>query len=86
MTRTKGVGVAVDGTDGVLRESRKALQSSPYQAIRQVGVEYREGMVVLSGNVRSFFHKQLAQEAVRLVPGSPEIQNDLVVLAFSEAA
>jgi osmotically-inducible protein OsmY len=42
-------------------------------------VETADGRVTLKGNVRSFFQKQMAQEAVRRVDGVERIDNLLEV-------
>jgi osmotically-inducible protein OsmY len=56
-----------------------ALTTSPYVTSRQVRVETADGRVVLKGNVRSFFQKQMAQEAIRRVDGVEAIDNLLEV-------
>lgn len=55
-------------------------------AIRRAGLttnniscECRQGRLTLTGCVPSFFEKQLAQEAVRAIPGVRRICNELVV-------
>jgi osmotically-inducible protein OsmY len=57
----------------------EALTTSPYVPNRQVRVETADGRVTLKGNVRSFFQKQMAQEAVRRVDGVERIDNLLEV-------
>jgi osmotically-inducible protein OsmY len=58
----------------------EALTSNPYVPNRrQVRVEAADGHVVLKGNVRSFFEKQMAQEAIRRVDGVQAIDNLLEV-------
>jgi osmotically-inducible protein OsmY len=44
-----------------------------------VSVEAADGRVVLKGNVRSFFQKQMAQEAIRRIDGVQRIENLLEV-------
>ncbi len=56
-----------------------ALVSSPYVPSRSVSVEAADGRVVLTGNVESFFQKQMAQEAIRRVDGVELIDNLLEV-------
>jgi osmotically-inducible protein OsmY len=56
-----------------------ALTTSPYVPSREVRVEAAGGRVVLKGNVRSFFQKQMAQEAIRRVDGVEAIDNLLEV-------
>jgi osmotically-inducible protein OsmY len=57
----------------------EALTTSPHVPGRQVRVEAADGHVVLTGNVRSFFQKQMAQEAIRRVDGVERIENLLEV-------
>jgi osmotically-inducible protein OsmY len=56
-----------------------ALSTNPYLPARQVQVEAEDGRVVLKGNVRSFFQKQMAQEAIRRIDGVQMIDNLLEV-------
>lgn len=56
-----------------------ALSRSPYLAGRNLRFETEEGRVTLRGVVRSYFQKQMAQEALRRVEGVDEIQNELEV-------
>ena len=73
--------------EAVARATRPALQEqvqgalsrSPYVTARDLRVETREGVVRLEGAVRSFFHKQMAQELIRRVDGVERIENCLQV-------
>lgn len=56
-----------------------ALSTNPYLPGRQVEVEANEGRVVLKGSVKSFFQKQMAQEAIRRIDGVETIDNLLEV-------
>ena len=56
-----------------------ALTMNPYVPSRHVQVEAVDGRVILKGNVRSFFQKQMAQEAIRRVDGVETIDNLLEV-------
>jgi osmotically-inducible protein OsmY len=58
----------------------EALTANPHlPSCRQVRVEAADGRVVLKGSVRSFFEKQMAQEAVRRIDGVQKIDNLLEV-------
>ena len=58
----------------------EALTTNPHvPSRRQVRVEAADGHVVLKGSVRSFFEKQMAQEAVRRIDGVQMIDNLLEV-------
>ncbi len=56
-----------------------ALERNPYLARRSLRFETTEGRVTLRGVVRSYFQKQMAQEALRHVDGVEEIANELEV-------
>lgn len=58
-----------------------ALAANPYVARRKLRFEASEGRITLRGVVRSYFQKQMAQEALRLVEGIDEIHNELEVMA-----
>lgn len=56
-----------------------ALTTNPHVPSHLVMVEAEEGRIVLKGSVKSFFQKQMAQEAVRRVDGVEQIDNLLQV-------
>ncbi len=58
---------------------RSALQQSPHFFARNLSVESSEGRVTLRGVVRTYYHKQMAQEALRGVDGVDQIENQLEV-------
>jgi hypothetical protein len=53
----------------VQRRARTALDSSPICELRELQVTQQNGTLLISGVVSSFYHKQLAQEALRVVCG-----------------
>lgn len=55
------------------------LKANPYFSGRSLRFETESGRVTLRGVVRSYFQKQMAQEALRHVEGIDEIQNELEV-------
>jgi osmotically-inducible protein OsmY len=58
----------------------EALTTNPHLTNRRhVRIEAADGHVVLKGNVRSFFEKQMAQEAIRRIDGVQMIDNRLEV-------
>ncbi len=57
-----------------------ALEANPYLARRNLRFEAEQGSVTLRGVVRSYFQKQMAQEALRCVDGVDEIRNELEVM------
>jgi osmotically-inducible protein OsmY len=56
-----------------------ALERNPYFAGRNLFFEAAEGRVTLKGVVRSYFQKQMAQEAIRHLDGVNEVFNELQV-------
>jgi osmotically-inducible protein OsmY len=71
--------------DQVLTEQRlqeriySALTSNPYLPGKRVDCRTDQGQVTLSGNVSSYFQKQMAQEAIRRLDGVQQIENLLEV-------
>ena len=56
-----------------------AIQTNPHVSGRTLRFETDGGRVVLQGAVRTYFQKQMAQEAVRRVEGVQEVDNGLEV-------
>ena len=56
-----------------------ALEESAHLRGRRLRFEAERGRVTLRGVVRSYFQKQMAQEAIRNVDGVDEIANELEV-------
>jgi osmotically-inducible protein OsmY len=63
----------------LLDQVHGALRRSPYVSTNEMRVEESDGVVRLEGAVRSFFHKQMAQELIRRVDGVERIENCLQV-------
>jgi len=55
--------------DVVAEAAKDRLQRSPYPTVRSVTCECDGGVLLLQGRLPSFYHKQLAQEAVAGLPG-----------------
>jgi osmotically-inducible protein OsmY len=55
------------------------IEKNPYLKSRNLRFETHEGRVVLRGIVHSYYHKQMAQEALRRVQGVDRIENHLEV-------
>ncbi|HEX3997340.1 MAG TPA: BON domain-containing protein [Pirellulales bacterium] len=68
------------GASDLRTAAQAALTDGPIAALRGVRVEQAGNSLLLSGMVTSFYHKQLAQEQVRLAVGDVEIVNSIVVL------
>jgi hypothetical protein len=59
------------------------LTASAYSALRTLTCDSHEGVLAIRGRVSTFFIKQMAQTAVRDVPGVEEINNLVHVIALS---
>lgn len=65
--------------ESVQSRAQSALSNSPIFDLRGLRVEEVEGGLLLSGSVSSYYHKQLAQEAVRAVALGVPIMNSIRV-------
>ena len=64
------------------QEARRVLLGNPHlPANYRLDVRETGGGLRLSGKVDSFFHKQMAQESLRDLPGVNQIENLLEVLS-----
>ena len=61
-------------------QAQAILATNPYLTQQQLKLEARRGRVVLRGIVKSFFQKQMAQEALKKVEGIEQIENELEVI------
>lgn len=64
----------------VTEHARARLRHSPYAPVRRVSCAYDAGVLVLRGQLRTFFHKQLAQEAVTKLDGVRQVRNEIEVV------
>ncbi len=60
-------------------KAQSALADCAVAALRDLQVEHVGDALLLRGVVSSFYHKQLAQEVVRLVVGDVALVNDIAV-------
>lgn len=70
----------VHGAELLHQKIHFSLSNSPFIRGRDVTFAIDESEVVLSGQVRSYFQKQMAQESLRGIDGVGRIRNDLVVV------
>lgn len=68
-----------DKSEQVVKEAQVCLEQSAYSLLRQVLVEYERGVLILRGTLPNYYHKQLAQEAVRRVEGVARVVNRIEV-------
>jgi osmotically-inducible protein OsmY len=59
----------------------RALERHPHLFGHRVRYELREEEVVLTGSVRTYFQKQMAQETLRTISGITRIVNELEVVS-----
>ena len=63
-------------------EAQNLLERSNYLALRRLQCEFREGKLVLTGRVPTYYLKQVAQTLVRHVPNVRRIDNRIDVAEF----
>lgn len=63
----------------VQSRAQTALSASPIFALRELNVARSGDVLHLTGQVDSFYHKQLAQEVVRTVAGDCRVVNAVEV-------
>lgn len=63
----------------VRRRAQTALGASPIYVLRDIQVEQVGGALLLSGQVDTFYHKQMAQEVVRSVASEVDVVNEVSV-------
>ena len=70
------------------QQIKTSLKSSPYESIRKVTVRLDGHTIVLSGTVRSYYMKQVAQETARASNGNGfngfAVQNRIEVVSEKE--
>ena len=66
------------------QRDRRRRQGSAWQGLSlerpAIWCEFQSGRLVLQGQVPSFYHKQLAQEAVAGLEGVAQVVNDIEVI------
>jgi osmotically-inducible protein OsmY len=72
-------------TDSVSNRVRRALQQCGYHDLCGLHCEDDDGVLVLRGQVGSYYLKQIAQTVAARVPGIERIDNQLNVLERSNA-
>jgi hypothetical protein len=59
------------------------LQNSPHVLLRTITCEFRDGGLLLQGQVMSYYLKQLAQERVKALAGVSAIFNGIQVVPYA---
>lgn len=78
-TRTRRLPADSPVEEDAVRQARQILANCPYAELQQVACQRENETLQLTGQVGSFYLKQLAQEIVRKVNGVGQIDNQLVV-------
>ena len=68
-----------DRTKGITLEAARLVYERIGTASKSVSFEVNKGQLRLSGVLGSFYHKQLAQEAVRRLDGVQRVTNEIDV-------
>jgi osmotically-inducible protein OsmY len=63
----------------VVALGRARLEACPYHVLRSVLCEFQHGILTLRGQLPTFFHKQMAQEAVGGLAGVRQVVNQIEV-------
>jgi osmotically-inducible protein OsmY len=72
-----------DSTQRLVSLAEARLQASSYNSLHKISCQYSNGSLVLHGSVPSYFHKQMAQQAVRDLAEIAQIDNQIRVLQAS---
>ena len=67
----------------VVARAKDRLQRAPCPPLRFVSCEFDGGVLILHGQVPTFFQKQLAQEAVFKLDGVTQVVNQVEVVESS---
>jgi len=65
--------------DNLTTRISSAFEHHPHLKRKNLRFEASEGRVVLRGTVKTYYHKQMAQEALRRLEGVDRIENELEV-------
>lgn len=77
--RTIRISVQDDRNHALTQTANQCVESSQFSEVRRIRCKVEDGMLVLHGEVSSFYLKQLAQEAVRTIEGVTNVANHLKV-------
>ena len=64
----------------IVAAAKDRLGKDSHLSVQRIWCEFQGGCLVLQGQVPSFYHKQLAQEAVAGLEGVAQIVNDIEVI------
>ena len=67
----------------VIADAIRRLEAALHSSIRRcVQIDFYEGVLIVRGQAKSYYHKQLIQEAVRGIDGVEDIVNSVEVTDF----
>jgi hypothetical protein len=69
------------GEQGVEEAARVRLAKTGYPVLKTVECSFRDGRIILHGQVPSYYHKQLAQAALRDAKHIDQVVNHLEVIS-----
>ena len=64
----------------IVAAAKHRLRKVPHLTVQRIWCELQEGHLILQGQVPTFYHKQLAQEAVAGLNGVKQVVNDIEVV------
>jgi osmotically-inducible protein OsmY len=64
----------------IVEHARRLLLDRPHLTVQRIWCEFDGSNLFLRGQVPSFYHKQLAQNAVARVEGVKQVVNDIEVV------
>lgn len=76
---TEGMDASQDPGWELMHRVDSAIRQNPHLNGHQVFCQHEQGIVVLHGRVKSFFQKQMAQEALKHLEGVEKVINELEV-------
>jgi len=68
---------------GVVALGQARLAACPYYVLRSVMCDFQHGILTLRGELPTFFHKQMAQEAVCGLVGVSQVVNQIEVASLA---
>lgn len=68
-----------DQQNSVVATARDRLRSTGYSSLDRIDCDFSDGILILSGPVGSYHHKQIAQTAVLEVEGVEQLVNQIEV-------
>lgn len=68
-----------DRSHGIAEAANECLRNSPYRPLRRILCECQGDVLRLTGSLPSYYHKQLAQQAVACVQGVSQVVNEIEV-------